>query len=137
MVTVVAALIEHQGRILACQRARGTRFELMWEFPGGKIEPGETPEQALARELQEELGVTAQIGPEVFRTTYSSAEMREGIELLFLAARILPDEIQNREFEQLAWREAKTLRELNFLAADRELIDQLASGAMRVRGDWT
>jgi 8-oxo-dGTP diphosphatase len=137
MLTVVAALIEHQGRILACQRARGARFALMWEFPGGKIEPGEEPEQALARELREELGVSAQIGREVFRTTYSSGEMSEPMELIFFAARAAPDQIQNREFEQVAWREPKTLAELNFLAADQELIGRLASGAVPVRGDGT
>jgi 8-oxo-dGTP diphosphatase len=137
MLTVVAALIEHQGRILACQRARGGRCELMWEFPGGKIERGETPEQALARELWEELGVFAKIGREVFRTTWASVEMAEPIELIFFTACIAPDEIQNREFEQLAWREAATLPELNFLAADRELIDQLASGSVRVRENAT
>jgi len=137
MVRVVAAVIEHQGRILACQRARGDRFELMWEFPGGKLEPGEEPEQALARELQEELGISAQIGREVFRTTYLSAELSEPMELIFFAARAQPDEIQNREFEQVAWREPKALPELNFLAADRELIAKLASGAVPVRGDGT
>jgi 8-oxo-dGTP diphosphatase len=136
MLTVVAALIEHQGRILACQRARDGRPELMWEFPGGKIEPGETPQQALVRELREELGVTAKIGPEIFRTTHCSSARSEPIELIFLAARVAPDEIQNREFEQLAWREAKTLPELNFLEADRELICQLAGGVLSVRDDW-
>jgi 8-oxo-dGTP diphosphatase len=52
MFTVVAALIQHHGKLLVCQRRRGSRFELMWEFPGGKVEPGETLENALARELQ-------------------------------------------------------------------------------------
>jgi len=137
MLTVVAALIEHQGRILACQRPRGGRFALLWEFPGGKIEPGETPEQALARELWEELGATAKIGREVFRTTYSSVEVREPIELIFFAARLGPDEMQNRQFEQVAWREAKTLPELDFLAADRELVTKLASGSLRIDGNWT
>jgi len=135
MRTVVAALIEHQGRILACQRPRGGRFALLWEFPGGKIEPGETPEQALVRELREELGATAQIGREVFRTTYSSVEICEPIELIFFSARLASDEIQNRQFEQVAWREAQTLPELDFLPADRELIAKLASGSLRV-GDW-
>jgi 8-oxo-dGTP diphosphatase len=134
MVRVVAAVIEHQGRILACQRARGERFELMWEFPGGKIEPGETPEQALARELHEELGVVANIGREVFRTTYSY-EMREPIELLFFAVRVAPHEIQNLQFEQIVWQETERLPELNFLAADCELIGKLASGAVPARGD--
>ena len=63
---VVAALIEADGKLLVCQRRRTDSFGLMWEFPGGKLEPGETPAQALARELQEELGVEAKIGPEMF-----------------------------------------------------------------------
>jgi 8-oxo-dGTP diphosphatase len=132
MLKVVAALIEQQGRILACQRSRGGRFELMWEFPGGKMEPGETPEQALTRELWEELGVTATIGREVYRTTHLSTETREPFELIFFAAQVPPSEIQNREFEQIVWREPETLPELNFLAADRELIAKLASGALDV-----
>jgi 8-oxo-dGTP diphosphatase len=131
-VLVVAALIEHEGKILACQRARGGRFELMWEFPGGKVEPGEAPEHALVRELREELGVNATIGREVFQSKYSYAEMREPIELIFFAATAAPDEIENKEFEQIAWRTPESLPELNFLAADRELIQKLASGAIRM-----
>ena len=131
MITVVAAIIEHEGKILACQRARGGRFELMWEFPGGKVEPGETPEKALARELWEELGVNATIGREIYRSKYSYAEMREPIELIFLAADAVPDEIENKEFEQITWRTPESLPELDFLAADRELIEKLATGAIR------
>jgi len=134
MLTVVAAIIEHQGKILACQRARGGRFELLWEFPGGKVEPGETLERALARELKEELGVTARIGREVYRSKYSYAEMREPIELVFFAASAAPDQIENKEFEQIAWRTPESLTELNFLAADWELIEKLASGTIRVTG---
>jgi 8-oxo-dGTP diphosphatase len=128
---VVAALIEHDGKILACQRARGQRLELMWEFPGGKVEPGEVPEQALLRELREELAVNAQIGRELFRTEHSYAEMGEPIELIFLAARAVPEEIQNLAFEQIAWRTPELLPELEFLAADREFLDRLASGTIR------
>ena len=64
MLTVVAALIHSDGKLLVCQRKRGTSFAMMWEFPGGKVKPGETLEQALARELEEELGTKATIGPE-------------------------------------------------------------------------
>ena len=103
----------------------------MWEFPGGKVESGEAPAQALARELREELGVEAKIGREVYRTKYSYAEMREPIELIFFAASAMPGEIENKEFEQIAWRMPESLPELNFLAADRELIERLASGAIR------
>jgi len=134
VLTVVAAIIEHEGKILACQRARGGRFELMWEFPGGKVEPGEAPAHALARELREELGVNATIGREVFRSKYSYAEMREPIELIFFAASAPPGEIENKEFEQIAWRTPESLTELDFLAADSELIEKLASGTIRVTG---
>ncbi len=65
MLTVVAALIQSEGKLLVCQRRRGSKFELLWEFPGGKVEPGETLEYALERELREELGVAARIGLEV------------------------------------------------------------------------
>ena len=136
MLTVVAALIEHQGKVLACQRKRGQRFELMWEFPGGKVESGETQEQALTRELREELGVTAKIGREVFRTKYSYAEMREPINLIFLSAAVRPSEVRNLEFEQIAWRTPDSLPELNFLAADRELIEKLASGEIQIKTAW-
>ncbi|HTR48317.1 MAG TPA: (deoxy)nucleoside triphosphate pyrophosphohydrolase [Verrucomicrobiae bacterium] len=132
MRVVVAALIESDGKILTCQRARGGRFELMWEFPGGKVEPGETLEQALQRELREELGVDARIGPELFRAQHSYAELRAPIELIFFAASAPPAEVENREFEQIAWRTPESLTELDFLPADRDLIEKLASGEIRV-----
>jgi 8-oxo-dGTP diphosphatase len=132
MIMVVAALIECDGKLLACQRRRGSRFGLMWEFPGGKIEPGESLEQALARELREELGVTARIGPEIYRVRHKYPEMKEGIELVFFAVSVNPAEVRNLDFEQIAWREPGSLPELNFLPADRELIDKLASGELRL-----
>jgi 8-oxo-dGTP diphosphatase len=130
MVTVVAALIEWSGKLLVCQRRRGDRFELMWEFPGGKKKPEETLQQALARELDEELGVSARIGPEMYRTRHEYAEMREPIELVFFAAQANPEEMQNRVFERIQWRPASSLGELNFLPADRELIAKLSDGSL-------
>lgn len=132
MMTVVAALIESGSKLLVCQRRRGSRFELMWEFPGGKAEPGETLERALSRELREELDVAARIGPEVYRVRHKYAEMKEAIELVFFAASVNPAEVKNLDFEQIAWREPASLSELNFLPADRELIEKLASGALRL-----
>jgi 8-oxo-dGTP diphosphatase len=131
VITVVAALIENEGKLLVCQRRRGGAFELMWEFPGGKVQPGETLEAALARELREELGVDARIGPEIHRTRHRYAEMSEAIELVFFTASAPPAEIRNRVFERIEWREPRTLPQLNFLPADREMIELLASGALR------
>jgi len=132
MLTVVAALIESGGKLLVCQRRRRGAFELMWEFPGGKKKPGETLEAALERELHEELGVAAQIGPEVYRTRHEYAEMTEPIELVFFLAYAEPNAMRNIVFEQIEWRKPETLPELNFLPADRELIDKLATGALRI-----
>jgi 8-oxo-dGTP diphosphatase len=130
-VRVVAALIESAGKLLVCRRRRDSRFgALKWEFPGGKAEPGETPEQALERELREELGVETHIGPEVYRTRHRYAELPDTIELLFFAVRIRCNIVRNLVFEQIAWYEPASLANLDFLPADRELIDQLASGSL-------
>ena len=132
MLTVVAALIEFEGKLLVCQRRRGSRFELQWEFPGGKVEVRRTLEAALARELQEELGVTARIGLEVHRLQHQYAGTGMPFELVFFAASAAPGEIQNLQFEQIEWRELKSLPELSFLEADRDLIAKLASGEIQL-----
>jgi 8-oxo-dGTP diphosphatase len=123
---VVAALIEADGKLLVCQRRRTDSFGLMWEFPGGKLEAGESPAEALARELQEELGVSARIGPEIYRTRHQYTELGEAIELIFFAATVKPDEVRNQAFEKMEWRRPQTLHELNFLPADREFVAMLA-----------
>ena len=132
MLTVVAALIQSDGKLLVCQRRRTDSFGLMWEFPGGKTKPGESLTQALERELQEELGVKARIGPEVYRIHHQYAELSEPIELIFFAASFEGDQVRCLAFEQITWREPSTLHELNFLPADHELIQKLASGALRL-----
>jgi 8-oxo-dGTP diphosphatase len=133
MKLVVAALIECEGKLLVCQRRRNAAFALKWEFPGGKVEPGETPERALERELREELGVAARIGAELHRTQHKYKEMPEAIELRFYAcATEAGTEPRNLDFEQLAWRKPHELREMDFLAADGDLIRMLADGSLRL-----
>ena len=132
MLTVVAGLIASRGKLLVCQRRRDAAFGLMWEFPGGKVEPGETLTEALERELREELGIAARAGAEVYRTVHKYAEMREEIELVFFECGIVEGRLENLAFEQIAWREARELASMNFLPADRELIGLLASGALRL-----
>lgn len=130
MLTVVAALIHSEGKLLVCQRRRDDSFALMWEFPGGKVLPGETLERGLARELREELGVSAMIGREIYRTRHRYAELSEPIELIFFAATVDGGDLRNLVFERIAWREPVSLPELNFLPADAELIEKLAGGAL-------
>ena len=128
MLTVVAALIECEGKILVCQRRRGDTFELLWEFPGGKRKLGEKLEVALARELREELGVESRVGREVYRTRHRYRGMAQGIELVFFAAQVESGKVRNRVFERIAWREPKTLRAADFLPADKKLVEKLAKG---------
>lgn len=133
MLIVVAAIIEYEGKLLVCQRKRGRNFEMMWEFPGGKVEPGETPEAALAREIHEELGVHATIGAEIYRTRHQYKELPQAFELIFLSAAIAdPGKIKNLDFEQIQWRTPESLLDLDFLSADRELVKDLATGKLRV-----
>jgi 8-oxo-dGTP diphosphatase len=137
MMTVVAALIQHKGKLLVCQRKRGTSFAMMWEFPGGKVKPGETLEQALTRELEEELGTKATIGREVYRTQHRYAELQEPIELIFFAAQLDAAAVRNLVFEQIDWVAPLDLPALTFLPADKELIEKLATGALTASGAST
>ncbi len=128
---VVAALIESRGRILACQRRKNDAFGLKWEFPGGKVQPGEQPAQALARELKEELGVEAAIGEELYRTRHRYKEMSREIELIFFAAHADEKDTRNLAFEQMRWVRPEDLAELDFLHADREFVAKLAGRTAR------
>jgi len=130
MITVVAALIRNDGKLLVCQRKRGTSFGMMWEFPGGKVKPGETLEQALVRELAEELGTKATIGSEVYRAQHRYAEMSGPIELIFFQAELEPRSVRNLVFEEILWHDPASLPELDFLPADKELIEKLTSGTL-------
>ena len=102
---------------------------LQWEFPGGKIEPGETAQEALQRELDEELGITAVVGPKVVHIRHN---YRHGgaVDLQFFAVREFSGELENRIFAQLKWARLEDLPSYDFLAADRGLIKDLASGKL-------
>lgn len=124
---VVAALIEQNGRLLVGQRRRDDTFGLKWEFPGGKVEPEEALEQALDRELLEELGVRAVIGQELYRTRHRYGQLPDDLLLIFFSVR-LASEPRNLAFEQIRWVDRAGLAFLDFLPADRELVSRLAAG---------
>ncbi|MGA2848170.1 MAG: (deoxy)nucleoside triphosphate pyrophosphohydrolase [Terracidiphilus sp.] len=126
---VAAALIVRGGEVLIGQRRADQPMALQWEFPGGKIEAGESPEQALARELDEELGIQAVIGPRVTRIRHN---YRHGgaVDLQFFAVHEFSGEIVNRIFQQVRWTKLEDLPGYDFLAADRGLIRDLAAGKL-------
>lgn len=132
MRVIVAAVIERgDRRILIGQRRRNDTSPLKWEFPGGKVEPGETPEAALARELQEELSATLEKCVELGRVRHKYASMSEELEIRFYAASIKEGEIAPNEFEQIEWALPKELGNYDFLAANSQLIAQIATGRVR------
>ena len=132
MITIVAAVIERSDRrLLIGQRRKSDSSPLKWEFPGGKVGEGEPPEAALARELREELGVTLVKSAEIARVRHRYAETPDELEIRFFAAAIAESELVPRTFEKVAWALPKELGEYDFLAANRELIAQLATGRIK------
>jgi 8-oxo-dGTP diphosphatase len=102
---------------------------LKWEFPGGKIEPGETPEEALRRELNEELGIEAVIGKPLTRVRHN---YRNGsaVDLRFFIVNEFQGELENRIFNNIQWSELPALPSFDFLAADLGLVRDLADGKL-------
>lgn len=132
MIVVVTAVIQRSDRrLLICQRRRDDTSPLKWEFPGGKVEPGESPEAALTRELREELAVTLTKCVEMGRTRHKYATTPEELEIRFYAASIAEKELTPRVFEQIAWVLPKELGNFDFLAANAHLIAQLATGNIK------
>lgn len=133
MRTVVAAVIERSDRrLLIGQRRKNDSSPLKWEFPGGKVKDGESPEAALARELQEELGVTLVRSVEIGRVHHHYyAGTPDELEIRFFAAAIAESDLVPHTFEKIAWALPKELAEYDFLAANRELIAQLATGRIK------
>jgi 8-oxo-dGTP diphosphatase len=129
MKRVVAGLIVKEGKLLVCQRTRHQTMPLKWEFPGGKIEEGEQPRDALRRELEEELGILATVGDEVKRIQheYPNGGM---VELRFFVVREYKKEIENRIFRDMQWAEPKDLPKFDFLEADVLLVRDLAAGKL-------
>jgi len=117
------------GQVLIGQRRPDQPMASQWEFPGGKIEAGESPEQALARELDEELGIQAVIGA---RVTHIRHNYRHGgaVDLLFFAVHEFSGEIVNRIYHELRWTKLEDLPSYDFLAADRGLVRDLAAGKL-------
>ena len=122
-VEVVAAVVERDGRYLITRRLDGTHLAGLWEFPGGKLLPGERPEDALRRELREELGVEAAVGElmETVDWTYPEKSVR----LLFFRC-ALAGEPAPLEGQEMRWVAAADLPTYGFPEADATLITRLS-----------
>lgn len=129
MKRVVAALILQGDKILVCQRTRHQSMPMKWEFPGGKIEEGEQPRDALRRELEEELGIDAQIGEEVVRLQHQYPN-GNSVELRFFVVRAFKGEIENRIFNEIRWAHPPELPSFDFLEADLTLVRDLSQGKL-------
>jgi len=120
---VTAAILEEDGRVFVARRGPGRHLAGKWEFPGGKVEPGETPEQALRRELTEELGITCEVGEFLCAAVYEGRE--PPLELLVYRVRRLAGAIVLREHVDARWVSPGDLAGLDLPESDRMVVDRL------------
>jgi mutator protein MutT len=121
-IVVVAAVIERDGQVLVTRRPAGTHLAGLWEFPGGKCEPGETHEACLVREIQEELGVVATVGAEIVAVEHEYPEKRVRLHFHRCAVDGEPRPMID---QQMQWIARGALATLAFPEADRALIEML------------
>jgi 8-oxo-dGTP diphosphatase len=127
VINVAAAVIERDGKILIGQRKRGDSHGLRWEFPGGKVERGESPAQALVRELREELGIQAVAGNEIVRYEHRYPR-RTSILLIFFRVTKFEGEPRSLAFEEIVWEKVAKLPTYDFLDGDVDFVRRLAAG---------
>lgn len=121
-VKVVAAIIIDKGKVFCTQRGYG-EFKDGWEFPGGKVEPGETNEEALKREIKEELNASISVDEFLHTIEYDYPEFHLTMHCYICS--LLSDEIELREHEAAKWLSLKELGDLNWLPADVEVVNKL------------
>ncbi len=123
MTEVVAALIWDENRFMICQRpvhkARGS----LWEFVGGKVEPGESKEEALVRECREELGVTVDVGEIFMEVTHQYPDIT--VHLTLFSASIREGVPQKLEHQDIRWITAEEIGKFSFCPADTEILEKL------------
>lgn len=129
---VSAGIIHRDGLVLVGQRRPTDRHPLKWEFPGGKVEFGETPQQALVRELREELAIEAHVGGELARYEHDYPNGSR-VHLLFFAVSSYTGEPFAKVFEQIQWVPIKDLPGVDFLEGDFDFVRRLARGDFRVQ----
>ncbi len=134
MTHVVAGVLERGGKILICLRRLDQPHPLKWEFPGGKVEAGESVQAALIRELREELGIEAELGPELMRYEFTYPRGKT-ILLIFLQVNDWRGEIENRIFETIVWASVEALQDYDFLEGDEWFLREVY-GVVIEKGTW-
>lgn len=125
-IEVVAGIIRNGGKLFATQRGYG-EFKDGWEFPGGKIEPGETPQKALFRELKEELAVNVSVGDFLCTVDYDYPEFHLTMHCFYCS--VVDGELTLLEHEAAKWLDVSELRTVNWLPADVEVVNALERNA--------
>lgn len=123
MMEVVAALIWDKDKFLICQRPANKAHGLLWEFVGGKVEPGETKEQALVRECREELSITLSVGSSVMDVVHEYPELT--LHLTLFNATIVEGVPQKLEHNDIRWIAVEDLPQYDFCPADKEVLKWL------------
>ena len=122
MMAVVAGVVRRDGQVMLCQRRPEVHNGLKWEFPGGKIEPGESPEAALVRELREELDLQVQVG-RVIDAVHHRYPDREVL-VLFYDCRVAQGEPRTVDCNAIAWARPEALRGYDFAGADLAFVQR-------------
>jgi 8-oxo-dGTP diphosphatase len=129
MIDVVCGVIENTaGQFLACLRPAGKHLGGLWEFPGGKVDPGESPETALIRELREELAVVVEVGAALTPVIWVYGNRT--IRLLPFRCKIVGGELQAIEHEQLLWCALKNFADLDWAAADVPILREISAAVV-------
>ena len=131
LIEVVAAVFYRDGDVLACKRAPGTSAAGKWEFPGGKVEEGETPECALIREIQEELGISISLGPLVDRTVTAVGDFDIDLACYLVSSSVVPT--ASTDHEELRWVPVTSLASLDWATPDLPAVVALQGTASSAR----
>lgn len=123
VIDVTAAIIEKDGKFLIAKRKKGKHLENKWEFPGGKIEQNETPEECLARELQEELGIFVKIGGYIAESTFQYSDNH--IRLLGYRVKYISGEFRLSAHDEIQWVFPNEFNKYDFAEADLQLIEKI------------
>lgn len=125
MIDVTAAIIRDGDKVLICQRPKGKSCELLWEFPGGKIEPGETDEHCLIRECQEELGIIIKVLSVSSEVTFNYPQRT--VHINFYICEIVDGTLQKKEHNDIRWVSPDQFYKFDFCPADNQVISIIES----------